>query len=125
MPEEERAGKGWCPEAGGTGSSRYTLKRTRDFVRIFRYGKRFSGEVLRAKYCRNTLGVIRLGFSVSRKSGNAVSRNLFRRRLRHLAIEKDTRVGFDAVVAPLVKLKGMEWASLKEDFDGLAKKANE
>jgi ribonuclease P protein component len=117
MPEEGRAARDWSPRSGGTGASRYTLKKTRQFVRLFQSGRRFKGKVIRARYCGNTLGVIRLGFSVSRKSGNAVARNLFRRRLRQLAIENASGcVGIDAVVAPLMKLREIDWVSLRDDF---------
>ncbi len=124
MPEEGRAAKDWCPKAGSSGASRYTLKKTPEFMRLFKAGKRFSGRVIRARHGRNTLGVIRLGFSVSRKTGNAVERNLFRRRLRHLAREAAGKgPGFDAVVTPIGKLSGIGWPAMCEDFAVLLQEA--
>lgn len=121
MPEDGRAVRDWSPEAGRTGASNFTLKKTPEFMRLFRYGQRFKGVVIRARHCRNTLGMIRLGFSVSRKTGNAVERNLFRRRMRHLAREAPAGPGFDAVVTPQLKLREIGWCSLCEDFAMLLK----
>lgn len=119
MPEEERAVKDWCPRANRTGAPSFSLKRTPEFIRLFKSGQRFTGGVVRARYCRNTLGVIRLGFSVSRKTGNAVERNLFRRRLRQLAREDHGQPGFDAVITPILKLREIGWKALRDDFSML------
>lgn len=123
MPEDGRAARDWSPEAGRTGASSFTLKKTPEFMRLFRSGQRFKGVVIRARHCRNTLGIIRLGFSVSRKTGNAVQRNLFRRRMRHLAREASAGPGFDAVVTPQLKLWEIGWSSLCEDFAKLLREA--
>lgn len=123
MPEDGRAAKDWSPESGRTGASCFTLKKTPEFMRLFRAGQRFMGGVIRARHCRNTLGIIRLGFSVSRKTGNAVERNLFRRRMRHLAREAPTGQGFDAVVTPRLKLRETGWTALREDFEMLLREA--
>lgn len=124
MPEEGRAGRDWCHRARDTGASTFSLKKTPDFVRLLRTGRRFRGAVIRACYCGNTLGVIRLGFSVSRKTGGAVERNLFRRRLRQLAKESELGEGFDAVVSPCVKLAEIRWRFLLEDFNRLVSEAS-
>jgi len=123
MPEDGRAARDWSPEAGRTGASCFTLKKTPEFMRLFRSGHRFKGGVIRARHCRNTLGIIRLGFSVSRKTGSAVERNLFRRRMRHLAREAPAGPGFDAVVTPQLKLSEIGWFALREDFALLLKEA--
>jgi len=81
--------------------------------------------VLKARYLKNTLGQIRLGFSVSAKTGNAVRRNRFRRRLRQYSVEAYRIRGFDAVIFPVVKLDDMTWKQMKEDMDRLAEVAAE
>lgn len=123
MPEEGRAAKDWCPRADRTGTPCFSLKRTPEFIRLFKSGNRFTGGTVKARHCRNTLGVIRLGFSVSRRTGNAVERNLFRRRLRQLAREEREGRGFDAVVTPLVKLREIGWPALRDDFNKLVTEA--
>ncbi|MBN2586529.1 MAG: ribonuclease P protein component [Candidatus Fermentibacteraceae bacterium] len=92
-----------------------TLNKGYQFRRVFRTGKTFRGESFRAVYVSNTLGFIRLGFSLSAKSGNAVSRNLMRRRVRSLAREES--VGIDLVILPEGKLRGIGWDSVKRDFE--------
>ncbi len=94
-----------------------TLNKGYQFRRVFRTGKTFRGESFRAVYVTNTLGFIRLGFSLSAKSGNAVSRNRMRRRVRSLA--GDERVGADLVILPVGKLQGIGWDSVKKDFEKL------
>lgn len=93
-----------------------TLNKGYQFRRVFRTGNKFRGEAFRAIYRFNSLGEIRLGFSLSSKSGNAVQRNLMRRRIKNLSIQKAWEVGADIVILPEGKLKGKDWASVKKDF---------
>ncbi|MFO8183757.1 MAG: ribonuclease P protein component [Candidatus Aegiribacteria sp.] len=97
-----------------------TLNRGSQFRRVFRTGKAFRGGSFRAVYAKNALGFIRLGFSLSAKSGNAVSRNLMRRRIRSLARGK--RVGADIVILPVGGLEGLKWQAVKRDFDELLRR---
>ncbi len=78
---------------------------------------------MRARYQRNTLGRIRLGFSVSAKTGNAVERNVFKRRLRQYSVEKVVEKGFDAVIFPIVPLKKTNWKTIKADMEKLVRRA--
>lgn len=75
--------------------------------------------MLRARYYGNTLGQMRLGFSVSAKTGNAVERNLFKRRLRQHSVEKVLKKGFDAVIFPIVPLKETNWNKILNDMEKL------
>ena len=103
--------------------SKHRLDRIRKswhFRKILSKGKRFRGNVIRAKYIRNTLGRIRLGFSVSAKTGNAVQRNLFKRRLRQYSVEKRVLSGYDAVIFPQVPLEGISWEEMKKDMEKLS-----
>lgn len=97
-----------------------TLNKGYQFRRVFRTGKAFRGESFRAVCAKNTLGFIRLGFSLSAKSGNAVSRNLMRRRIRSLA--RDKRLGADIVILPAGGLQGLKWQSVKRDFEELMRR---
>ena len=101
---------------------RHCLERVRKswhFRKILKNGSYFRGGVLRARYMKNSLGRIRLGFSVSAKTGNAVKRNLFKRRLRQYSVEKTVSIGYDAVVFPLVFVTSLRWEQIKEDMDRL------
>src|SRR5690606_12495973 len=61
----------------------------------------------------------RAGFIVSRSVGNAVTRNLVRRRLRHLMRERLGRLepGTDAVVRALPQAADRTYAQLAADLD--------
>ncbi len=95
-----------------------TLKKGYQFRRVFRKGKAFRGVSFRAVYIKNTLGNIRLGFSLSAKSGNAVKRNLLRRRIKGLAAAQSAKsVGADIVILPAGKLRDARWADIKADYE--------
>ncbi len=96
-----------------------TLKKGYQFRRVFRKGKAFRGVSFRAVYIKNTLGNIRLGFSLSAKSGNAVKRNLIRRRIKGLAAQRGKSVGADIVILPAGKLRDARWADIKVDFENM------
>lgn len=100
-----------------------TLNKGCQFRRVFRTGEAFRGKSFRAVYAKNTLGFVRLGFSLSAKSGNAVSRNLMRRRIRSLARGK--MIGADIVILPAGGLEGLKWQAVKKDFEELLRRASD
>lgn len=57
------------------------LKTRADFARVYREGRRFSGETL-VLYVRAGDGPLRVGVTAGRKLGGAVRRNRAKRRLR-------------------------------------------
>ena len=64
-------------------------KRTRltdspDFERVYRQGTAYRGKLFSVHAFPNELGTPRLGLSVSRRVGNAVTRNAVRRRVREV-----------------------------------------
>ena len=59
-----------------------TLKSNCDFRRLYGKGKSFQSPALVCYVLKNRAGICRMGITVSKKTGNAVSRNRSRRVIR-------------------------------------------
>lgn len=59
-----------------------TLKRNKEFSRVYARGKSFATKRLVLVYLPRRYGGVRVGFTVSKKVGNSVTRNRLRRRFR-------------------------------------------
>ena len=70
---------------------------------------------------RSDNGPVRVGFTVSKKVGNAVERNRVRRRLREIVRLSDVarmRIGYDYVLIGRRAALKRPFASMAEEFDG-------
>jgi ribonuclease P protein component len=78
------------------------LRRQAEFDRVFASRAYAADDQLIVHGCRNDLGLTRLGLSVSRKSGNAVARNYWKRSIREAfrRCRDELPMGLDLVVRP-------------------------
>jgi len=89
-----------------------------EFERVYRQGTAYRGTLFSVHAFPNEHGTPRLGLSVSRKVGNAVTRNTVRRRLRevfHSCISDMSR-NLDLVVSVRPAAAGATFEELKEEF---------
>jgi len=96
------------------------LKRRADFLRVAAKGRKAAvhGLVLQV-LARDDAGPARVGFTVTRKVGNAVVRNRTRRRLKEAArlLLRDQPVtGADLVLIGRDATRGRRFAELIDDF---------
>lgn len=105
------------------------LKRRREFLRVA--GARNSagtyGLVIQAFKSRSSATAIRLGFTASKKVGNAVCRNRARRRLKELAAEImpiHAQPGHDYVIIARGTTPDRSFSALKRDFEKALKRLN-
>ena len=66
---------------------RFRVKKEKDFNAIFKEGKSFANRKFVIYRLENNEQHFRVGLSVSKKLGNAVTRNQIKRRIRHILIE--------------------------------------
>ena len=77
---------------------------------------------------RGDEGPVRVGFTVSKKVGNAVERNRIRRRLRHivrLPHATRLRVGHDYVLVGRRAALKLPFARIAEEFDGALRRLHD
>ena len=80
----------------------FRLRRGADFRRVYERKCSVADPVLILYACDNELGHVRLGLSVSRKIGDAVTRNRWKRLVREVfrKLRGELSGGFDFVVLP-------------------------
>lgn len=91
---------------------------------MYRQGAAYRGKLFAMHAFPNELGTVRLGLSVSKKVGNAVTRNAVRRRLREIfhAALPDVSDDLDIVVSARPMAAEASYSELREEFDrGLRK----
>jgi ribonuclease P protein component len=111
----------------GERSGRQRLKRRAEFLRVAAQGRKapVSGLVLQA-LARPDDAPARLGFTVTKKVGNAVVRNRARRRLKEAArllLAKEPVTGFDLVLIGRDATNRRSFADLMDDLQRALAKA--
>ena len=94
------------------------LHKRKDFLRIYRQGKRIYTGTLVAYFLHNQLEQHRLGVTASRKIGKAVTRNRIKRRIRQLFRTSKSPVTpcFDIVVNVRKAAARAPFTRLQDDY---------
>jgi len=89
-----------------------------EFERVYRQGTAYRGRLFSVHAFPNELGTPRLGLSVSRRVGNAVTRNAVRRRLREVfhSCISEISGNLDLVVSAKPAASGATFEELREEF---------
>ena len=101
------------------------LRRSADFQKVYRQGKRYDGVLMTAFVLPNKLSHNRLGITASRKAvGNAVDRNRARRLLRETFRLKTSSLDslpqtYDWVINAKRRLPSLKLSAAIEEFEGL------
>lgn len=104
------------PARPGGLTKAHTLRRSQDFSKVFNAGTWGTCPELRLVLAPNGLPLSRFGFSVSKRFGNAVARNLTKRRMREATrhILSEVPCGFDVVLLPSKHRPKPGFAELRE-----------
>ena len=100
-------------------SKRTRLTDSPEFERVYRQGTAYRGRLFSVHAFPNELGTPRLGLSVSRKVGNAVTRNAVRRRLREIFHSCISEIceSLDLVVSAMPAAAAATFEELREEFN--------
>jgi ribonuclease P protein component len=89
-----------------------------EFERVYRQGAAYRGRLFSVHAFPNEIGTPRLGLSVSRKVGNAVTRNAVRRRLKEVfySVLQEIPGNLDLVVSARPAAAEADFRELSEEF---------
>ena len=90
------------------------IRRAAEFRRVLTRGNRKSGDCVNVAALRNDLTYSRIGLSVSKRVGNAVTRNLVKRRIRNAFADMNIADGWDVIVTAKPPASNVSYTSLDE-----------
>ena len=97
---------------------RFRVKKEKDFNAIFKKGKSFANRKFVIYRLENNEQHFRVGLSVSKKLGNAVTRNQIKRRIRHILIEHKNQLveNVDFVVIARKGVEILDYAEMEKNL---------
>lgn len=105
-------------------SDKNRVKKRRDFTRVYQRGKSVAGKDLVLCWRKTGLPVYRVGFTVSKKVGNAVVRNKVRRRLKEISRLRTELFlpGRDYIIIARPSASRISYREMEKELDRLAGK---
>lgn len=97
---------------------KYFLKRDEDFKKVYRNRKTYGNRNFTLYVLKTNTDLVRMGFSINKKVGKAVERNLIKRRLRALYSDNYQRIkpGYDLVLVVKPNVNKMNYKQLRSAF---------
>ena len=102
----------------------YSLKRHKEFRYTYRVGRSQNGTLFTMVVARSRTETIRIGFSVSKRVGNAVQRNRAKRRMRACITPMIERLngGCNLIVIAKPEVLNAPFAELQSQLETLLKR---
>ena len=104
-----------------------TIRKRKNFLQLRKAKTSLIGKTIIINFkIINPCDDLSLGFTVTKKHGNAVKRNLIKRRLRALFIKNIKQIpkGYAFEVIPKEKIKGFDFLNIEKDLLNVVKKLN-
>ncbi|MFS9093656.1 ribonuclease P protein component [Streptococcus sp. Marseille-Q3533] len=104
----------------------FRVKKEKDFNAIFQEGKSVANRKFVVYRLENSEQHFRVGLSVSKKLGNAVTRNQIKRRIRHVLITHKDQIieNLDFVVIARKGVEEMNYTEIEKNLLHVLKLAN-
>jgi ribonuclease P protein component len=102
---------------------RQYLTRSQDFDRVYRQKGSWASGLLVLRAAENKTDFSRYGYSISKKVGNAVVRNLTRRRLREIMRRMPLKQGWDVVLIVRAPAAAATYNELTKAVENLLRRA--
>jgi len=102
------------------------LRRSSDFARVRQHGRLYKHRTMLLNYTENELSHNRYGFVTSKQVGNAIIRNVTKRRLREATYRLHPQLcqGYDIVVVARPSIVGQPFSQLLRILDDLYRRAS-
>jgi ribonuclease P protein component len=98
------------------------VRRSGEYVRAYRRGRRRGGSYVTVHFVPNEVGMVRVGVTVSRKVGNSVIRHRVKRRLLEAfrrAPERERLPAYDLVLHVRPEAAAAPYAALRQELERL------
>ena len=99
------------------------LTKPQQYALVYSKGSAWTSYLVVMKALPNGLSLSRYGFSVSKRVGNAVTRNRVKRRLREILRTAPVKAGCDIIFIARPAAADADYAGLKSSVEGLLARA--